>query len=54
MITEILILSGVIYASTCRLAKDVSMLGIDKGRKFAYLYLSLGLIIKAVEITINK
>ncbi len=51
MIAEVLIISGAVYASSCRLAKDVTGLGIGKGRSFAYLYLSLGLIIKAIEIT---
>ena len=51
MLSSVIILSGVIYACACRLVSDVSELGITRGRSFAYLYLSIGLIIEAVKIT---
>ena len=51
MIAEALIISGVVYASACRLSEGVTKYGIHKGKSFAYLYLSLGLIVKAIEIT---
>ena len=51
MLSSVIILSGVIYGSACRLSSDVSELGIKRGKRFAYLYLSIGLIIEAVKIT---
>ena len=50
MIASTIIISGVIYASSCRLADKVSEYGIKRGQNFAYRYLSIGLILEAVRI----
>lgn len=47
-IGSIIVLSGFVYASACRLANDVSELGITRGRRMALFCLLIGICVEYV------